>query len=64
MSAPAIHISRDAAFWRVRVQPVQDLPAEIRRPETWASLQTARAAAAHISKATGWPIVDETAVGR
>lgn len=64
MSAPAIHTSRDAAFWRVGIHPAQAPPAEIRRPETWASLQTARAAAAHISTATGWPIVDEAKLGR
>lgn len=61
---PQIHITKQAGFWRVKVEPSQDLPAEIRRPETWASIQTARDAAHHISKATGWPIVDDAALGR
>lgn len=64
MGTPAIHISKQAAFWRVKVEPAQDLPAEVRRPETWASISTARAAANHIAKATGWPILDHTLVGR
>jgi hypothetical protein len=59
-SGGTIHLRKDGPFYRVRVEPVGSLPANVRAPETHAGHLAATMAAKLLHDATGFPVVDHT----
>jgi hypothetical protein len=55
-----ILIRKDGPFYRVRVEPVGSLPANVRAPETHAGYLAETMAAKLLHDATGFPVVDHT----
>jgi hypothetical protein len=57
---PCIHVRRDGALYRVQVIPPDALGETLSRPDSYASVTTARMGAKVLSDMTGWPVTDLT----
>lgn len=60
---PQVHLRKDGAFFRVRVEPKDALPASVHVSETYVGHLSATMAAKVLANATGFPIIDHTKAG-